>query len=73
MRQTQAMIGLVLLATTAAAFLIDPLWMILCGVVGVGLLFAGVSGICPMASLIARMPWNKGRSDAGSSSACCGQ
>ena len=27
--------------------------------VGVGLMFAGFSGLCPMASLIAKMPWNK--------------
>lgn len=72
MRQTQAMIGIVLLAATAAAFFVDPLWMILSGVVGVGLLFAGVSGVCPMASLIARMPWNKGRSGVDSD-ACCGR
>jgi hypothetical protein len=49
-------------------------WLVVPVVVGAGLVFAGVSGMCPMASLIARMPWNK-RDNANrhaSSGDCCG-
>jgi len=26
---------------------------------GAGLMFAGLTGICPMMNLVARMPWNR--------------
>jgi hypothetical protein len=31
----------------------------LSGFVGAGLIFAGVTGICGMAMLLAKMPWNR--------------
>ena len=74
MRQTQALMGVVLLAGTAAAYFVDRAWIVVPVIVGAGLLFAGSSGICPMASLIARMPWNRSaeaehRATGGT---CCG-
>jgi hypothetical protein len=43
-------------------------------VVGLGLVFAGASGFCPMASLIARMPWNRSAETdrRASTGGCCG-
>jgi hypothetical protein len=36
-----------------------PAWILLTWFVGAGLVFAGVSGFCGMARLLALMPWNK--------------
>jgi hypothetical protein len=59
MRQTQALMGAVLLAGTAAAYFVNAAWMVVPLIVGTGLVLAGMSGMCPMASLIAGMPWNR--------------
>jgi hypothetical protein len=74
MRQTQALIGVVLLGSVAAAYFVNMAWVAVPVVIGLGLLFAGMSGVCPMASLIARMPWNKSAEagDRSSSGGCCG-
>ena len=39
--------------------LVSPWFLILSGFVGAGLFFAGASGWCGMAKLLALMPWNK--------------
>ena len=70
MRQTQALIGVTLLAGVAAAYFVSMAWIVVPTVIGLGLVFAGASGLCPMASLVARMPWNgaaeaKGRASSG--------
>jgi hypothetical protein len=36
-----------------------PGWIWLSGFVGAGLIFAGISGFCGMARLLAAMPWNR--------------
>ena len=72
-RQTQATIGLVTLAGSALSFLVDPLWVLVPAVIGVALLVAGASGICPLALLISRMPWNRrSGSSAPDAGASCG-
>lgn len=74
MRQTQGVIGFVLLASVAAAYFVDFAWVVLPLVIGFGLVFAGASGMCPMALLMARMPWNKPAesNDREASGGCCG-
>lgn len=47
------LLGLILSHTVA------PAWILLIWFVGAGLVFAGVSGFCGMARLLALMPWNK--------------
>jgi hypothetical protein len=37
----------------------NPAFYGLSAFVGLGLTFAGVTGICPMGMLIAKAPWNK--------------
>jgi Protein of unknown function (DUF2892) len=50
--------SLVLLGTLLGV--IASLWfLLLSGVVGVGLVYAGVSGTCGMATLLARLPYNQ--------------
>jgi rhodanese-related sulfurtransferase len=59
MRQVQiAAGGLVLLGVTLGAA-ITPGFYVLAGIVGAGLLFAGVSGFCGLARLLGMMPWNR--------------
>lgn len=60
-RQVQIVAGtLVLLGLLLGAF-VAPGFLLLSGFVGAGLVFAGVSGTCGMASLLRRMPWNRPR------------
>ena len=47
--------------TAALAFTVDANWLFLSAFVGLGLTFAGLTNICPMAEILAKMPWN-GRS-----------
>lgn len=59
MRQVQIIAGsLVLIGTLAGAF-INPGFLFLSGFVGAGLLFAGASGFCGMAVLLAKLPYNR--------------
>lgn len=58
-RQVQIGAGsLVLIGVLLGAF-VNPLFYALSGFVGAGLLFAGVTGFCGMANLLALMPWNR--------------
>ncbi len=59
MRQVQIAAGLLVLAGVALAVLVAPGFIALAGFVGAGLTFAGVSGWCGMARLLALMPWNR--------------
>jgi hypothetical protein len=74
MRQTQALMGAVLLAGTGAAYLVSMSWAAIPFIVGLGLMIAGMSGVCPMASLIARLPWNRAaEAEHGTfGGGCCG-
>ncbi len=59
MRQVQITAGsLVVLGVLLGAF-VSPWFLILSGFVGSGLMFAGLTGWCGMALLLAKMPWNK--------------
>ena len=58
-RQVQMTAGsLVLVGTLLGAF-VSPWWLVLSGFVGAGLTFAGISGTCGMAMLLARLPYNQ--------------
>ncbi len=59
MRQVQIIAGGLALGGTLAGTLLAPAFYIVPGVVGAGLMFAGVTGWCGMAKLLALMPWNK--------------
>lgn len=58
-RQVQITVGALLLASVAGAVLLDPLFVAVPALLGAGLLFAGVSGWCGMANLLALAPWNR--------------
>jgi len=69
MRQTQTIMGLVLLAGAALIYFFGLIWLIVPAFMGVGLLVAGTSGICPMAMAVAKLPWNKNA--GGEVAPCC--
>ncbi len=58
-RQVQITAGLMILIGVILGFTVAPAFFLLSGFVGAGLTFAGLSGTCAMASLLAVMPWNR--------------
>lgn len=61
MRQVQIAAGLLVLAGAVLGWLVNPAFFALSAFVGAGLTFAGVSGFCGMARLLALAPWNRPR------------
>ncbi len=59
MRQVQIAAGSLVLLGVVLGALVTPGFYALSGFVGAGLLFAGASGFCGMARLLAVMPWNR--------------
>ena len=78
-----AMAGTVTLLSAALAATVSPWFLVGTGFMGAGLLFAGATGICALATMLSKMPWNRPTaatgptpganacSSAGSRS-CCG-
>ena len=60
-RQVSFAAGLLVLTGVILA-LTTSLGIYLAGFIGLGLTFSGVSGLCPMGSLLGLMPWNRGAS-----------
>ncbi len=58
-RQVQIIAGGLALTGAVLGFLVHPLWHLLSGVIGAGLLTAGVTGFCGMANVLALAPWNR--------------
>ncbi len=59
MRQTQIVIGTFVLTGVLLGAFVSPWFLILSGFMGAGLIFAGASGSCGMALMIAKLPWNR--------------
>lgn len=57
-RQVRLGAGLLVLAGVALAITVSPHWLYLAGFIGLGLTFAAITDICPMAELLAKLPWN---------------
>ena len=58
-RQEQIASGSLVLLGTLLGGIVSPWFLLLSGVVGVGLVYAGVSGTRGMATLLARLPYNQ--------------
>jgi rhodanese-related sulfurtransferase len=61
-RQVQIAVGSLVATGAVLALVVNRLFAILPLFLGCGLLFAGLSGTCGMALMLARMPWNRARS-----------
>ena len=59
MRQVQIAAGSLVVIGVALGFFVSAWFLALAAFVGCGLVFAGVTGWCGMARLLARMPWNR--------------
>ena len=59
MRQVQIAAGSLVLLGTILGSTVSSGFYLLSAFVGAGLIFAGVTGFCGMAKLLAKMPWNK--------------
>jgi Protein of unknown function (DUF2892) len=57
-RQVRLGAGMLVVTGAVLAFVANPYWLVLSGFVGLGLTFAGLTDICPMAEMLGRMPWN---------------
>lgn len=58
-QQTQIAVGLAVLAGTALGAFVHPAFLAIPTFLGCGLVYAGASGTCGLATLIAMAPWNK--------------
>jgi rhodanese-related sulfurtransferase len=59
MRQVQITIGIVSAIGAALALAVHPGFAVIPLLTGCGLLFAGFTGFCGLAFLLAKMPWNR--------------
>jgi len=59
MRQIFVLLGIVLLLSSFLALGFNSYFLFVPIFIGAGLLFAGLSGTCLLALLIAKLPWNK--------------
>jgi rhodanese-related sulfurtransferase len=58
MRQVMIAAGIFVLAGIGLGAVFDARFYALSGLVGAGLVFSGVTGVCGMANLLRLMPWN---------------
>jgi rhodanese-related sulfurtransferase len=58
MRQVQITVGFISAMGAALALVISPWFAVIPLLAGCGLLFAGLTGFCGLALLLAKMPWN---------------
>lgn len=59
MRQVQIAAGVLVLAGVVLGVLVAPGFLVLSGFVAAGLIFAGATGWCGMATLLRVLPWNR--------------
>jgi len=73
MRQVQIAAGSLVAVGVALGVLVSPWLLALPAFAGCGLVFAGATGWCGMAKLLAAMPWNRvGAGRGAGRGACCG-
>ena len=58
-RQVHIVVGLLALTGTLLGHFVNPYFFFIPGFVGAGLTFAGLTGICALGMLLAKMPWNQ--------------
>ena len=61
MRQVQIGIGIVSATGAALALAVNPWFAVIPLITGCGLLFAGITGYCGLAMMLAKMPWNRSK------------
>jgi len=71
-RQVRLVAGLLIILAVVLSFTLSRDWIFLAAFVGCGLSFAGLTNICGMGILLAKMPWNKAsNANTGVTQNCC--
>jgi len=60
-RQVQLSVGLSLLVFSLFGYFVSQVFFVLTGFIGLGLTIAGLTGYCGLAKILAKMPWNSGK------------
>ncbi len=71
MRQVQFTIGLGILTGLAIGYFAHPLGYLLSAFMACGLVMAGLTGACPLAAAVARLPWNRLNTSDGCAAGEC--
>lgn len=69
MQQTQLVIGIGVVAGTALGAFVHPGFLAIPAFMGCGLMVAGATGFCGLATVLAKMPWNRTSGATGASCA----
>lgn len=64
-RQARLGAGTMSLLGVGLGFFVHPLFYALGLVVGVGLIVAGMTDVCGLSLVMAKMPWNRGQASCG--------
>ena len=59
-RQVQLVIGLLVIALGILGATISPFYAYAAAAVGAGVFLAGATGFCALATLVSKLPWNRG-------------
>ncbi len=72
-RQVRLAAGSLVLLGTVLSVAVNPAFVYLAMFVGAGLTMAAITGLCPMASGLAKLPWNRPKASANptDNAACC--
>ena len=71
MQQTQLAIGLGVAAGTALGAFVHPWFLAIPAFMGCGLIVAGATGFCGLATVLAKMPWNRTGAFAADTGTTC--
>jgi glyoxylase-like metal-dependent hydrolase (beta-lactamase superfamily II)/rhodanese-related sulfurtransferase len=72
-RQVRILAGAVVVAGVGLGYMVHPFFFALAGLIGAGLVVAGVTDWCGMGLMLAKMPWNRGSTSeraSGASGTC---
>ena len=58
-RQTQIALGMLILVLLTKGVLLHPVFYVVTGLLGIGLIVSGITARCGLTTLLARMPWNR--------------
>ncbi|MGO9438832.1 MAG: rhodanese-like domain-containing protein [Terracidiphilus sp.] len=64
-RQVRLIAGLLVAVGVALSIAVSQWWLILPAFVGCGLAFAGLTNLCLMGEVLARLPWNRTKRSSG--------
>jgi rhodanese-related sulfurtransferase len=59
-RQVQIVIGAMVIAFSILASVVDARFAIISAAIGIGVFIAGATGFCALATMMGKLPWNRG-------------